>query len=944
MQPSIPGPAGAEPPGTAGAGALPPGTEIGRFQVRSLLGQGGMGAVYLAWDPALERRVALKAIRLGQDGKDATAGRFRREALALAQLNHPHVCQVHDWVEARGSAFIAMEYIEGETLAAWAPRMDLHQKLRALQAIAEALESAHAKGIVHRDLKPSNVMLDSAGHIKVLDFGLAKLTDAAAPAEAITGETPNLSQLAVQGEGELTLNSAPGASPSESGGEQTLGPSQPQASSHSSWGEMTEAGQFMGSPIYASPEQMSGRRAGPPSDIFSLGVVAWELLLRDHPFPGEGRARMAATLDGKRKPLSGRRLSRPLAHLLKAMLDPAAAQRPTAQQVAAELTRQLSRSPAVWWSLGLAGGLLLLLGAGYLLFGRSIIADLRQGQVPRLAVMPIRNATGDPGLDAQIGVGTTELLSMALHGSPSMAVADPEAVSRVITGLRMNATEALEPEGQARIAKALGARLHLRGALSREPKEAGFVLAYELVDLSGRVRFSGVARSTRQVAFEPYALVDPAAHDLLRKVDPLRAKVVPRLPVPQEVFAAYANGKALLLKGDFKGSEPFLREAAMKAPAFPGAVSGYAICLRRLGREQAPAVANWALMAARAMGDRWAEGRMLGLKAYLAKDLGQLDEAQRLREASLALAQSIGDRDGETIATNHLGLIAAERGHDEEAATLYQRSLQLSQQIEDQVYLSLAQNNLANLALKRGDLTAAERLYRSNLKLQQGLGNRWGEALALNNLGVVALTAGNLSDAEALLHGALAARESVGDKVGQVTCLRNLGILALMKGQVPEATQRHDRAIELAQQSTLRTIEAECQFYRAELDRLQLRFGPARDGYQRVLDLLPAGVTPEVRANAQAALAECLLRRPHPGLKEAEARIAELPATGQDSPYHHRARAWLAFQLGQPGQALAEVDLALADPRRQAPEIRPELERIRAAFLVESSRKGLPSK
>ncbi|MBK7292416.1 MAG: protein kinase [Holophagaceae bacterium] len=96
-----------------GRDKLAPGTGVGRFQVRSLLGQGGMGAVYLAWDPVLERKVALKAIRLGQAGEVASTARFRREAMALAQLNHRNVCQVHDWVEAGGNAYIAMELIEG---------------------------------------------------------------------------------------------------------------------------------------------------------------------------------------------------------------------------------------------------------------------------------------------------------------------------------------------------------------------------------------------------------------------------------------------------------------------------------------------------------------------------------------------------------------------------------------------------------------------------------------------------------------------------------------------------------------------------------------------------------------------------------------------------------------------------------------------------------------
>ncbi|WP_243287561.1 serine/threonine-protein kinase [Geothrix terrae] len=933
MPPATPAPPDPESRRPSGAGVLPAGSRIGRFEVQALLGRGGMGAVYLAWDPVLERRVALKAIHLGEDGKAMAKARFRREAKALAQLNHRNVCQVHDWVETDGSAYIAMEFIEGKTLAELAKGLDLRRKLLILRAIAYALEAAHAKGIIHRDLKPSNVMVDADGQVKVLDFGLARLVDStSAEGEDPTGNALNLTGLNHPQDGGPTLAAVPGPTREE----RTSVGAAPPSPSPSDWGEMTEAGVFMGSPTYASPEQMRGKRAGPPSDVFSLGVVAWELLLGDHPFPGEGRERMVATIQGDLRPLRGRGLPRWLGALLRTMLLREAAKRPTSRQVADAIGRHLAGNPAARWAAGLAIGLAVVAGGGYYLFGRSIIGDLGRGRPPRMAVMPIRNATGDPAFDAQVGVGMTELLSTALRGSPHMDVVEPESVARVLSTLRISASEALDPASQPRIANALGAQLFLRGTLGRDPAGQVNVLTYELVDGSGRIRFSGAARAPRQGSFAPYELVDPAANDLLRKVDPLRASTIQNTPVPPQAFAAYAQGKALFLKGDFKGSEPYLQDAAMKAPAFSSAVSAYAACLRRLGRDQAPAVANWALMSAKATGDRWAEGRTLGLKAYLAKDLGQLDESEKLREATLALAQAIGDRDGEIIAYNHLGLIAAERGKSKAARDFYERSLQLSQETGDKVYQSLAQNNLANLALKQGDLGTAEALYQSNLNLQQGLRNRWGEALAQNNLGVVALMARDLPAAEARLTAALATRESVGDRVGRITCLRNLGILAQMKGDLPGSAGFHRRALDLAETSGLRTIEAECRFYAAELDRLQQRFGPALAGYRQVLELLPEGVTPDVRANAQAAAAECLVRKPRPDLKEAGKWLLAIPAGSADSPYVHRAKAWLAARSGQREAALAELVRATEDPSRQAPEIRAELEAARTTFLAEA--------
>ncbi len=932
MRPTSSNPNPPDPAQTSQPGVLAPGTRIDRFQVQALLGMGGMGAVYQAWDPVLERKVALKAIRLVGDGKTASLERFRREAMALAQLNHRHVCQVHDWVEARGSAYIAMEFIEGDTLAARAPTMEFNQKLRALRAIAQALEAAHAKGIVHRDLKPSNVMVDSSGQVKVLDFGLARLAD---PVQArdleSTGDQPAL-PVALPGDGNDLTMAPPAADPA---GGTWVGRSSGSAASERS--DVTQAGQFMGSPDYASPEQMRGQAADPSSDVFSLGVVAWELLLGEAPFAGEGKARMSATVHGQLNPMPRRGLSRRLQGLLRSMLQSRPHRRPTSREVAEALSRELARTPLAWW----LGGVALLLGAlgmGYLMVGRSIIADLVKAQPPRLVVLPLRNETGDSSLDAMVSVGMTELLATALQGSPSLTVVEPESVNRVITNLHLSEAESRAPVGEARIAHALGAPLYLRGSLKGQPGAAFLEFSYQLLDGQGRTRATGTIQAQRQAPFVPYPLVDPAAHDLLHKVDPLRTGSTLSRPLPPKVFATYARGKALFQMGDFKGSEPLLAEAALQAPAFSSAVSAYAACLRRLGRDQAPLVANWSLMSAKATGDRWAECRALGLKAYLAKDQGHLDEAQRLREDSLSLARLIGDRDGETIASNHLGLIAAERGREDEAKAFYEQSLRLSTQTGDRFYQSLAQNNLANLALKQGRLGEAEALYRTNLDLQRRLGNHWGEALALNNLGVVALMSQDLAAAEARLTPALAIRESLGDRAGQVTCLRNLGILASMKGQDPEARAFHDRARRLAEEAGLKTIEAECQFYLAELDRRNQRFLPARNGYQRVLDLLPEGVTPEVRGQAQAGLIECQLRQPRPDLKDAQRRLEGLAGILKDSPYFHRARAWLAVASGREAEALTELDLAQADPRRQAPELRLELAATRARFQAEASR------
>src|SRR5678816_3932089 len=158
---------------------LAPKTQLGRYEIRSLLGAGGMGEVYLAHDASLNRRIALKVLPVEVASDQDRMRRFKQEAISAAALNHPSIAHIYEIGEADGLNFIAMEYVEGSTL-----RAKIHQEneelpklLRALQHVAEGLAKAHAAGIIHRDLKPDNVMVSSDGHAKILDFGLAKLIE-----------------------------------------------------------------------------------------------------------------------------------------------------------------------------------------------------------------------------------------------------------------------------------------------------------------------------------------------------------------------------------------------------------------------------------------------------------------------------------------------------------------------------------------------------------------------------------------------------------------------------------------------------------------------------------------------------------------------------------------------------------------------------------------------
>ena len=148
----------------------------GRYRILSPLGAGGMGEVFLAEDTRLERRVAVKMLPASVEADAVARERLRREALAAAGLDHPFICKVYEIGDADGRAFIVMEYVEGDTLHARSREalLPVRQVIDIAHELAQALDAAHRRGIVHRDLKPANVMLTPQGHVKVMDFGLAK--------------------------------------------------------------------------------------------------------------------------------------------------------------------------------------------------------------------------------------------------------------------------------------------------------------------------------------------------------------------------------------------------------------------------------------------------------------------------------------------------------------------------------------------------------------------------------------------------------------------------------------------------------------------------------------------------------------------------------------------------------------------------------------------------
>jgi len=410
---------------------LTTGTKLGGYKILSPLGAGGMSEVYLAEDTRLRRKVALKVLpdSLAQD-KDRLR-RFEQEAFAASALNHPNILTIHEFGAEGEAHFLAAEFIDGETLRARLQRapLTLNEALDIVVQTATALATAHAAKIIHRDIKPENVMLRKDGIVKVLDFGLAKLIEPA--------------------------------------------PLDPEAETRKL--ELTQAGTVMGTVAYMSPEQARGKTVDARTDLFSLGVMLYEMLTRRQPFTGETLNHVIVAILEQEPPPLAPEVPAELACILQQMLaknvderyasaqdlladlkklqkrleyeaeyqgDSSSKDSPEAQtmilnQATAAAPEELATAAGsaqpttpnktkvqTWWLFGLLG--LIVLVGGF--FGSKYFAPTSK-QINSIAVLPFENKSSDADTD-YLSDGLAESLIYRLSQLPDLKVSPTSSVFR----------------------------------------------------------------------------------------------------------------------------------------------------------------------------------------------------------------------------------------------------------------------------------------------------------------------------------------------------------------------------------------------------------------------------------------------------------------------------------------------------------------------------------
>src|SRR5215468_9922491 len=363
--------------------ALISGTKLGPYEIQSPLGAGGMGEVYRARDTRLERTVAIKILPDHLSANNELKLRFEREARAISQLQHPHICVLHDVGSHNGTNYLVMEYLEGETLADRLRKgpLPLDQLLKVGIEIADALDKAHRSGIIHRDLKPANIMLTKSG-AKLMDFGLARGCAASVSAAA----------------------SAQSGMPSF-----TATPTLTNAAS-----PLTGVGTILGTLNYMSPEQVEGKEADARSDIFALGTVFYEMATGKRAFDGKSQISVASAILEKEpdsimsaQPLTPPALERAISTCLAKNPDD---RFQSARDVELEL-KWIRECPAASPSVASAHKPLPFWIAIGMLAIAAIIALLGWWRATRLVDHPLTRLNVDLGPEARLGFSTTVAIS-----------------------------------------------------------------------------------------------------------------------------------------------------------------------------------------------------------------------------------------------------------------------------------------------------------------------------------------------------------------------------------------------------------------------------------------------------------------------------------------------------------------------------------------------------
>ncbi len=792
----------AEPRRRVSSGALERGTAVGRYLILDRLGEGGMGVVYAAHDPELDRKVALKLLRPDRAATEA-ALRLQREAQAIARLSHPNVVAVFDAGTFGDQVFVAMELVEGRTVRQWlaVERPSWREIVAVFVAAGRGLAAAHAAGLAHRDFKSDNVLLGQDGRVRVVDFGLARPVGEAGVEKGLEGSP----------EGAGGVLSSP----------------------------LTEWGAALGTPAYMAPEQVRGEAADARSDQFSFCVSLWEALYGERPFASGNSREVAEAIargDVRGEPAGSRVPARLRAVLVRGLsLDP---ERRFASM--AELLDQLERDPAARRRQWLAAAAILLVAGA--LFASLGYFQARRGQICGGSEEKLAGVW-DPAAKDQIR--KVFLATRAPFAAGAWKGVEPILDGYVPSwsGMRREACEATRVRGEQsedlldRRMLCLDQRLDevraLTGMFERADAEVVEKAVRAASDLGRLERCADVQALTARVPLS----ADPGLRTRVGTVERSLArakalrgagKYTEALAVAREA-AGRAKGleyppvqaEALYRLGDleekagfFEPAERTLREAVAKAEAAGDdevkARSAIAL-LHVLGEDQGrfDRAHEWEGLVA---GILQRLGKNEELRAEFANELGFLYEAEGRYPESLAKHQEaaairrrlLGDRDPEVAGVlGNAGVALYGLGRYPEAMATFQDALKIQEAALGPEHPEVAStlNRIGATLFAQGRYEEAVRYHRRTLAIREAaLGSRHRlVADALSNLGSDLDELGRFDEARGYLERALRIRLEIFGRTHPdvAAAFDNLGAVEANQRQWPEALSHFRQALEV---------------------------------------------------------------------------------------------------------------------------------------------------
>jgi serine/threonine protein kinase/Tfp pilus assembly protein PilF len=765
-------------------GGIPPGLEeptessdmtgqtLSHFRIEEKIATGGMGVLYRAVDLNLRRKVAIKVLRPEILSQPSSRERFVREARAASTLNHPGIVTVYEIGEDSGFDFIAMEYVEGRTLGeVISPQgLPIESATAFTLEIAKTLQAAHEKGIVHRDLKPSNIMIAEVGGVKILDFGIAKQLGSAVGEVA---ELPTVTQI-------------------------------------------TQTGGVVGTADYMSPEQVEGKEVDTRSDIFSLGIILYELFTGQPPFR---RATAIATAHAivydDPEPINQKRKDVPNG-LQRIVTRSLAKRRDDRYQKTEDLVEELRRFQR----------------SQKVLNAPMSIDTKEKREVESLAVLYLKNLGS--AKDEYLSYGITEDLIVDLTRIGTLRVAPMRSILK-----HKDSNEDIEE-----IAGKLDVKMVLDGSIHKS--ERSVRISAQLVDIetgknlwanrwevpdeklpqvkqslaeeiSRALKFDSMAIETAQVGF-PEAR-DPRAYECYlrgkytfeRKKDKEDVEAAlgfyrRALAIEPSLLAARAGvSRALIHKAEYDHANRELTSALADARRH-GMRADEAVFLELLASlhtaqsrwDEAWEYGERALEIRRGLGDLSGEAEVLGILIDILRGRAKFSDALKLSKRVLEINRQLADREKAAHALLVMGTVYWRIGEYDHALALTEEAQEIAHKCDDTLMEAHCVMNVGVIYSEMGNLDDALQRFEIALNIFTNLGEKEHRASLFNNIALIHMARGEYREALGLYEEAAAVANDLGNRANYALYLDNIAIILTITGDCNRAIQVADEAMTIA--------------------------------------------------------------------------------------------------------------------------------------------------